>query len=132
MRAYIVRRITPEELLYTIAELEAHGRREDAERLLVEYSKYEEEGELTYTVEKEVPVDVARRMLTGRMQKLLELLRQGKDLSVSELARELGRSPSNVYNDLKFLQQHGAVRLEKQGRWTVPRLLMEGLLLELD
>ncbi|MEM0225474.1 MAG: ArsR family transcriptional regulator [Thermofilaceae archaeon] len=129
MKAYIIRRVTPEELLSRVVELEVHGKHDDLKRLLGEHLMYyEEEGELWYTEEEEVPVQVARRMLSDRMCELLALLRQGRELSVSEIARMLGRSPSNVYADLKFLQRYGAVRFEKHGRHTIPRLLLEEIL----
>ncbi|MEM0023127.1 MAG: helix-turn-helix domain-containing protein [Thermofilaceae archaeon] len=129
MKAYIIRRVTPEELLSRVAELEVHGRHEDLKRLLSEHLMYyEEEGELGYMEEEEVPIKVARRILSERMCELLALLKQGRELSVSEIARVLGRSPSNVYTDLKFLQRYGAVRFEKHGRHTIPRLLLEELL----
>lgn len=132
MRAYIIRRITPEELLSRVAELELHGRHEDLERLLSEHLMYyEEEGELAYTEEEEIPIEVARRMLSNRMLELFTLLKQGRDMSISELARVLNRSSSNVYNDLKFLHRYGAIRLEKHGRRTVPRLLVEEIFFEL-
>ncbi|MEM0043111.1 MAG: hypothetical protein QXM80_03875, partial [Thermofilaceae archaeon] len=61
MKAYIIRRVTPEELLSRVVELEVHGKHDDLKRLLGEHLMYyEEEGELWYTEEEEVPVQVAR------------------------------------------------------------------------
>lgn len=132
MRAYIVRRAQPDELFNVIAELEARGMRDDAEYLIKEFVKYyEEEGELVYTLKEEVPLDNARRMLTRKMQEILNLLEENKEFSISEIARELGRSPSNVYRDLVFLQRCKAVRFERRGKRIFPRLLMEGLIFEL-
>lgn len=125
------RRLKPEEVLERIGELEASGDHEEASRLAAAYMAYEEEGEMPLLVEEEIPLDAARRLLTSNMAKLLSLIKRKGDKSVSELARELARSPSNVYSDIAFLCRFNVVYLEKQGKKVVPHLLAEELRVEL-
>jgi len=51
-----------------------------------------------------------------------------EELSVSELARILGLSPSRLGNHLRILREAGLVRDRKEGNWTFVRLNREGAL----
>ncbi|MCX8180225.1 MAG: hypothetical protein N3E41_02430 [Thermofilaceae archaeon] len=57
MKIYIRRRLTPDELLTLIGSLEVRGWSEDAKQLAEVYMAYEEEGELSYSVEEEITDD---------------------------------------------------------------------------
>ena len=127
MRAVLRRKVTPEELLERIGLAETLKDEEVLPDLLVAYMAYEEEGEYSYVVEEEVPLSLARRLLSPKMSKLIDLLKSSEGLCVSEIARALNRSPPNVYADLKFLAHHNLVTLERRGRRAVPHLLMEEL-----
>ncbi|HDD33917.1 MAG TPA: ArsR family transcriptional regulator, partial [Thermofilaceae archaeon] len=81
----------------------------------------------SYVVEEEIPLTLARRLLSAKIVELLEFLRDREGLCVSEIARTLNRSPSNVYNDLKLLADYNVIALERRGRRTIPRLLVEEL-----
>lgn len=127
MKIYIRRRLTPDELLTLIGSLEVRGWSEDVKQLAEAYRAYEEEGELSYSVEEEITDDIARRVLSLRVVELINLLKHKDGLSISEIARELNRSPSNVYVDLKLLSKHKLVYLERQGKRTIPHLIVEEL-----
>jgi len=131
VKVYLKRRLRPDEMLERIGELEAGGRREEALRLAAAYMAYEEEGESSVLVEEEVPFEVARKLLSKRMLELISCIKRSGEKSVSELARELGRSPSNVHADVAFLSRYNIVYLERQGRRVVPYLLAEELRVEL-
>ncbi|RLE68971.1 MAG: hypothetical protein DRJ43_04670 [Thermoprotei archaeon] len=127
MRIIIRRRLTPEEMLERIGLAEMSGDSERLSDLIEAYMAYEEEGEYSYVVEEEIPLTLARRLLSAKIVELLEFLRDREGLCVSEIARTLNRSPSNVYNDLKLLADYNVVALERRGRRTIPRLLVEEL-----
>jgi predicted transcriptional regulator len=131
MKAYLRRRLRPDELLERIGELEAEGRREEALRLAAAYAAYEEEGESPVLVEEELPLEVARRLLSNRITELISYVKRAGGKSVSELARELGRSPSNVYADVAFLSRYNVIYLERQGRRVVVHPLAEEIRIEL-
>jgi len=127
VRIIIRRRLTPEEMLERIGLAEMSGDSERLSDLIEAYMAYEEEGEYSYVVEEEIPLTLARRLLSAKIVELLEFLRDREGLCVSEIARTLNRSPSNVYNDLKLLADYNVVALERRGRRTIPRLLVEEL-----
>ena len=127
MRIIIRRRLTPEEMLERIGLAEMSGDSERLSDLIEAYMAYEEEGEYSYVVEEEIPLTLARRLLSAKIVELLEFLRDREGLCVSEIARTLNRSPSNVYNDLKLLADYNVIALERRGRRTIPRLLVEEL-----
>lgn len=127
MRAIVRRKVTPEELLERIGLAETLKDEEVLPDLLAAYMAYEEEGEYSYIVEEEVPLSLARRLLSPNMSKLIDFLKSNEGLCVSEMARALNRSPPNVYADLKFLANYNLVTFERRGRRAVPHLLMEEL-----
>ncbi len=70
--------------------------------------------------------------LTSRQQKILHLLKQRQEISVTELCRELYFSPSTIRRDLELLQQqelllrtHGGAILRNKWDSGVPTLLRE-------
>ena len=58
------------------------------------------------------PEDVAK-ILTNERIRLLQVIREKKPESISELARLLNRSQSNVSNDTKYLEGIGLLELEE-------------------
>jgi predicted transcriptional regulator len=60
------------------------------------------------------PEDVAK-ILTNERVRLLQIIREKKPESISELARILNRSQSNVSNDVKYLEGMGLLELETKG-----------------
>ncbi len=59
------------------------------------------------------PEDVAK-ILTNERIRLLQIVREKKPESISELARLLNRSQSNVSNDVKYLEGIGLLELEEK------------------
>ncbi|MHB8102813.1 MAG: HVO_A0114 family putative DNA-binding protein [Methanosarcina sp.] len=59
------------------------------------------------------PEDVAK-ILTNERIRLLQVIREKKPESISELARLLNRSQSNVSNDVKYLEGIGLLELEEK------------------
>ncbi len=59
------------------------------------------------------PEDVAK-ILTNERIRLLQMIREKKPESISELARLLNRSQSNVSNDIKYLEGIGLLELEEK------------------
>ncbi|MEM3137318.1 MAG: hypothetical protein QW760_02270, partial [Thermofilaceae archaeon] len=86
---------------------------------------YEEEGECTYTIVEEVPLNILRKILSPGIIELLEVLKTYKNVNLSDTARLLNRSPSNVYVDLKLLAMHRIIHLEKLGKQVIPYLLLD-------
>jgi len=148
MRIFIRRRITLEEILERIEKLRniygdletLYKRVKNSEtRLLETYlewkalrdalKEYEEDGETLYTIEREVKPEIARRLFTKNMLKLLSEVRSSE--SISALASRVGRSVANVYRDLKFLERVRIVVLRREGKRLRPELLMRELILQL-
>lgn len=59
------------------------------------------------------PEDIAK-ILTNQRIRLLQVIREKKPESISELARLLDRSQSNVSNDVKYLEEIGLLELEEK------------------
>lgn len=59
------------------------------------------------------PEDVAK-ILTNERIRLLQVIREKKPESISELARFLNRSQPNVSNDVKYLEGIGLLELEEK------------------
>ena len=91
--------------------------------------EYEEEGEEVFVKEEEVEPGIVKRLLTDNMVKLLNEIEEGVS-SISDLARKLGRSVSNVHNDLQFLYRNGFIAFRKIGRHVIPYLLIEEIIIE--
>lgn len=117
------RRALPEEL-FEIARREGRG-----SAAWKAYMEYEEDGEYTYIVRAEIPLFVAKRLLSRKMSMLLELLRENSDLGISEIAETLGRSPSNIHRDLEILEAYNLVTYKRRGRKKIPRLNLERILI---
>jgi predicted transcriptional regulator len=64
------------------------------------------------------------KKLTPKRIELLDHLMEGRVNSINELAKNVDRNVKNVYNDLKALESLGMVALLKEGRNTVPDLLV--------
>lgn len=122
VRAFIRRRVTREELL-TVGKDSGIEFEEARPKDLV--AVYEEEGECAYTVVEEIPLSALRKILNLRIIELLEAVRTYRNVSVSELAKLLNRSPSNVYTDLKLLARYRLLHFEKLGKRVIPYLLLE-------
>jgi len=127
MRVVVRRRVLPEEL--EDGSIAGEISEEDYRRALKEY---EEDGETTLTIEREVSPENARRVLMPRMVELIESLEKGGIASISDLARKLGRSIPNVYVDLKYLEELGIACFRRIGRKAYPILLAEEIRVELD
>ena len=63
--------------------------------------------------------------LTPRRLELLDQLSRLRADSINDLATKTGRDVKNIYNDLKVLEGLGFVRLSRQGRRTLPELLVQ-------
>lgn len=62
--------------------------------------------------------------LTPRRMELLDQLSRYRAESINDLAEKIGRDVKNVFNDLKALEGLGFVRLVREGRRSVPELLV--------
>lgn len=125
MKAIARRRVTSEELLERLGVAEATNDEKQLSELLEAYMTYEEEGEYSYIVEEEIPLTVARKLLSPRMRDLLEALKSSRGMCLSDLAKMLNRSPPNIHADLALLAEYNLVALERTGRRVVPILMLE-------
>ena len=72
------------------------------------------------TTEKQKPKIIARtpddvsKILTNERIRLLQVIREKKPESISELARFLNRSQSNVSNDVNYLEGIGLLEFEEK------------------
>ncbi|MEZ0346513.1 MAG: hypothetical protein ABWK01_08190 [Infirmifilum sp.] len=123
IKVYVEKNLTAEELIRMS---------KNRESLLKAYLAYEEEGEEVETYTRvELPVKVARKILSKRNIELLEVLSEKKVSSISNLANILHRSTSNVYRDLEFLRRYGLVSFIERGRQKIPILLVRKILIEI-
>ncbi|MEM1509081.1 MAG: hypothetical protein QW291_04525 [Thermofilaceae archaeon] len=122
MQAFLKRRVTREELLMIDKDLGIEFEEARPKDLV---AVYEEEGECTYTIVEEVPLNILRKILSPGIIELLEVLKTYKNVNLSDTARLLNRSPSNVYVDLKLLAMHRIIHLEKLGKQVIPYLLLD-------
>lgn len=96
------------------------------------YSLYEEEGEVAPKIIREnLSVEAARKVLSNRVIELLSAIKENKGASISELARILRRSPSNVYRDLAELARWRIIRLREDGRKKVPEIIAKKIEIEI-
>ena len=98
--------------------------------LIHAYEDYEETGSIEYYVDEEVDLSILHRISSEKMSRLLDEVSRGA-MSISDLARKLGRSVSNVYNDLKFLEEKGFISFWRDGKKLVPYPLIEKVTIEL-
>jgi len=144
----VVRRVSLGEVRRRVAELErkygvsleslpdwsaadrcSRGRFED----YVEWSRmahalraYGEGEDFDYYKEETVELDRSEvSKLTPRRWELLDQLSRLRADSINDLATKTGRDVKNIYNDLKILEGLGFVRLVRQGRRTLPELLVQ-------
>ena len=144
----VVRRVSLGEVSRRVAELErkygggfdglpdlfAEGQA-DRERFEdhVEWSRmihalraYSEGEDFEYYTEETVELGRSEvSKMTPRRLELLYRLSMIRVESINDLAAKIGRDVKNVYNDLKVLEGLGFVRLVKQGRRTLPELLVQ-------
>jgi hypothetical protein len=93
---------------------------------------YSEGEDYDYYTEEETPLGGEElRGLTSSRIELLDRLAVSRASSINELAGILGRDVKNVYNDIKFLERIGFVKLSKEGRGLVPELLVQELTISL-
>jgi len=95
------------------------------------YKAYEEEGELNFTFDEytHMPISKLMKLFTDKKVRIIREVARGVE-SISDLARRVRRDVSNVYRDLKVLEEHKIVRLEKAGKRIIPRLAVEKLTIE--
>jgi len=94
---------------------------------------YSEGEDYDYYTEEDTPLGVEDlRGLTSSRIELLDRLAVSRASSINELADILDRDVKNVYNDVKFLERIGFIRLSKEGRGLVPELLVQQLTISLD
>ncbi len=124
MKAYVERKAAPEELIEIVHK---EGREGGAWKA---YMEYEEDGEYVYTIKTEIPLWVARKILSGKAEELITILKENTRLSVSEIAEALGRSTPNVYRDLKLLEAYNLVVYKREGRKKIPMLNLRKIIIE--
>ena len=71
------------------------------------------------------------RLITPKRLELIRILHGHKGLTVSELAKLLGRWPDTISRDLKVLVKYGIVTLSKEGRRKRVQLVAKVVLLDL-
>jgi len=91
------------------------------------------EGEdFDYYAEEELDLTMEEfETLTPRRLELIDYLADEHASSINELAAKVGRDVKNVYNDLMQLERLGFLRLTREGRNTVPELLVQEITLSL-
>ena len=86
---------------------------------------YQEGEDFEYLAEEDLSLDSKQyEKLTPRRLEMLDHLGMKQYSSINELAEGIGRDVKNVYSDLKILSQLGFVNLRKEGRSTVPELIV--------
>ncbi|MCW4050037.1 MAG: hypothetical protein NWE89_09925 [Candidatus Bathyarchaeota archaeon] len=91
---------------------------------------YQEGEDFEYLAEEDLdftPEDYSK--LTPRRLELLDSLTEGSFNSINEFAGYVERDVKNVYTDLKTLESLGLVQLIKEGRNTIPELLVHEITL---
>ena len=72
----------------------------------------------------ELSPELNYRIMTEKRTQLLKELKRDPDLdSITALAERVGRRLDAVSRDLKILENHGFIDLEKKGRQKVPKLI---------
>ncbi|MCD6563216.1 MAG: hypothetical protein J7K23_04770 [Thermoproteales archaeon] len=88
------------------------------------YLEYEEEGETDLEIIEQIPYRTFLRLMQPKPVELIEIIKN-EQLYISEIARKLNRSISNVYYDLKILNKHKIISFNKSGKYTIPILLLK-------
>ena len=123
IKIYAEKYLTAEDLIHL---------KKNSEKIKKAYLAYEEEGEEVETWTRiEIPLKVARRLLSKRMLELLHLLSQRGEYSISELARTLQRSTPNVHRDLVFLKRYGLITIIEKGHEKTPILLLRKIIIDI-
>ncbi len=123
IKVFVERALTPEDLI--------QARR--ITRLRKAYLEYEEEGEEPpMWVREEVPLEVARRLLSDKIVEIVEVLSSKKEYNITKLAEALQRSPPNVYRDLVFLKKYRLLTFIDRGREKIPVLLLKRVVVEVQ
>ncbi len=123
IKVFVERALTPEDLI--------QARR--VTRLRKAYLEYEEEGEEPpMWVREEIPLEVARRLLSDKIVEIIEVLSSKKEYNITKLAEALQRSPPNVYRDLVFLKKYRLLTFIDRGREKIPVLLLKRVVVEVQ
>jgi predicted transcriptional regulator len=86
---------------------------------------YQEGEDFEYLAEEDLSLESKQyEKLTPRRLELLDHLGMGQYSSINDLAERIGRDVKNVYNDLKILEGLGFLNLNKEGRSTIPELIV--------
>jgi len=88
------------------------------------YLEYEEEGETDLEIIEQIPYRTFLRLMQPKPVELIEIIKN-EQLYISEIARKLNRSISNVYYDLKILNKHKIISFNKSGKYSIPILLLK-------
>ena len=127
MEIYVRRKILFEEILEFIKNPQQLRNTnltiEDVKRA---YLEYEEEGEIDLEIVTKIPYIAFLRIIQPKMVELIDIIRNER-LYVSEIARRLNRSISNVYHDLKILHRYRIIYIMKMGKYSIPILLAKEL-----
>jgi len=67
--------------------------------------------------------------LTPRRMELLDFLSENRVGSINELANRINRDIKNVYNDVKALEELQFISLTREGRRSIPELLVQEITL---
>ncbi|QOJ78358.1 hypothetical protein IG193_06260 [Infirmifilum lucidum] len=123
IKVFIERALTPEDLI--------EARR--IARLRKAYLEYEEEGEEPpMWIREEVPLEVARRLLSDKIVEIVEVLSSKKEYNITKLAEAVHRSPPNIHRDLVFLKKHRLLTFIDRGREKIPVLLFKRVVIEVQ
>ena len=86
---------------------------------------YQEGEDFEYLAEEEMSLDSKQyEKLTPKRLEMLDYLGMGQVSSINELANKIGRDVKNVHSDLKILNELEFVTLTKEGRSTIPELIV--------
>jgi len=88
------------------------------------YLEYEEEGETDLEIIEQIPYGTFLKLMQPKPVELIEIIKN-EQLYISEIARKLNRSISNVYYDLKILNKHKIISFNKSGKYSIPILLLK-------
>lgn len=80
----------------------------------------------------ELSPEINYKVMTKERTKLLEQLKSNPNIkSITELSDEIGRPSESVSRDLRILENHGLIDLERNGRKKVPRLIKNQVVIKL-
>ena len=76
-------------------------------------------------------VDIWREVSTPKRMELFKIIEEKNPRSISELARLTGRKKENVHRDLKILEKHDLVKMEKHKHTTEPKIMKRAAIINL-